>query len=77
MNADISGMLNYYGRRKITCLQTNDGYQLSSFEAKKYLRWCLKHGYTELKNAPDWDEYLKLTSKSKYNNNVKRLSAKS
>ena len=48
MNADIKGMLDFYKRRKITCLQSDKGEFLSDKEAKEYLRWCLNHGYEDL-----------------------------
>lgn len=59
MNADIKGMLDFYKRRKITCLQSDKGEFLSDKEAKEYLRWCLNHGYKDLYSAPDWEEYLR------------------
>lgn len=63
MNANIQGLLDYFKRKQLNCLQSNDGRDIPSKEAKEYLRWCLAHGYKELKDAPDWDEYLKLKKK--------------
>lgn len=60
MNADIEGMLNFYGRKQINILVSDKGESIPSKEAKEYLKWCLKSGYKELKDAPDWDEYLKI-----------------
>ena len=60
MNADIEGMLNYYGRKQINILVSDKGEAIPSKEAKEYLKWCLKRGYKELNDAPDWDEYLKI-----------------
>lgn len=40
-----------------------EGEVIPTKEGKEYLRWCLKHGYKELKDAPDWDEYLKMRKK--------------
>ena len=63
MNADIQGMLDYFKHRQMNCLQSDKGEVIPTKEAKEYLRWCLKHGYKELKDAPDWDEYLKMRKK--------------
>ena len=63
MNADIKRVLEYYKHKKISILETDKGELIPSKEAKEYLRWCLKHGYEELKDAPEWDEYLKLKEK--------------
>jgi len=63
MNANIQGLLEYFRHKQLTCLQSNDGRDIPSEDAKIYLRWCLEHGYKDLKDAPDWDEYLKIKNK--------------
>jgi len=57
MNADLQGILNYYGKRPIKdLLVSDDGYTLSAKEARVYIKYCLSLGHTELKTCPDWDE---------------------
>ena len=60
MNADIKGMLDYFKRKKITCLCSDKGLAIPDKEAREYLKWCLEHGYKDLYSAPEWEEYLKI-----------------
>lgn len=57
MNADLQGILNYYGNRPIKdLLMSDNGYMLSANEARAYIKYCLSQGHTELKTCPDFDE---------------------
>lgn len=57
MNMDLQGFLDYYKRKsahRILC--TNKGHSLSDTEAKTYVRWGIKQGYTELKQMPEFED---------------------
>lgn len=57
MNADLQGILNYYGKRPITnLLVTSKGYTLSSQEARAYIKYCLSQGHTDLKTCPEFED---------------------
>ena len=64
MNADLQGLWNYYfekdRRKKCELLITDTGYRLTHDEAKKYVRYCIENGHTELYTCPKYDDYLKM-----------------
>lgn len=57
MNADLQGILNWYGNKPITnLLRCNNGYYLSDKEARVYIKYCLKQGHAELKTCPEFED---------------------
>lgn len=57
MNADLQGFLDYYKRKNASgMLNTDKGYSLSDKEAKAYVKWGIKQGYTTLKEMPEFEE---------------------
>ena len=76
MNVDIKNMLECYKNKPMNILQSDKGDDIPSKEAKKYLKWCLKHGYKYLSAAPDYDIYLKIkgSEQTEQIDNIKQIA---
>lgn len=47
---NIEGMLRYFGKKKITIIEDDNGRRLSDKEARAYLGSCLAKGYKLMPN---------------------------
>ena len=57
MKCDLQGFLSYFHRKNSGgIIVTDKGRTLSDKEAKAYIRWGLKNGYTELTQMPEFDD---------------------
>jgi hypothetical protein len=45
MAVNIQGLLNFHGRKKIRCMEDDDGNPVSDAEARAYLAECQAKGY--------------------------------
>lgn len=57
MDANLQGLWEYGKRRKLTnFIQSDNGYNLTDAEARKYIKWALLNGYKYLSEVPDYEQ---------------------
>lgn len=57
MNADLQGILDFYGDKPISeLLLCDNGYYLTDKQARAYIKYCISQGHTELKTCPEYED---------------------
>ena len=57
MNADLKGMKKYYAHKNMSnILKSDSGRYLTDREARSFIDYCLKKGYTKLYECPEFED---------------------